>query len=91
VSLPAGLFLAGETMALSFSASAPAVLHARTSAPVILALDQGGRAESPALFPAGAEFNRYFAAGAAQLRLISPNDGPLAGSLDLSPTFSYRL
>jgi hypothetical protein len=86
VSLPAGLSLAGETMALSFAAPAPAVLHARTTAPVILALDQGGRAESPALFPAGAEFNRYIAAGAAQLRLISPNDGPLAGSLDLSAT-----
>jgi len=86
VSLPAGLSLAGETMALSFSAPAPAVLHARTSAPVILALDQGGRAESPALFPAGAEFSRYIAAGAAQLRLISPHDGALAGSLDLSAT-----
>jgi uncharacterized protein len=86
VSLPAALALAGETMTLSFSAPAPAVLHARTSAPVILALDQGGRAEPPALFPAGAEFNRYLADGAAQLRLISPHDGPLAGSLDLSAT-----
>jgi hypothetical protein len=86
VSLPAGLALAGETMALSFLAPAPAVLHARTTAPVILALDQGGRAGPPALFPAGAEFNRYLAAGAAQLRLISPHDRPLAGSLDLSAT-----
>jgi uncharacterized protein len=86
VSLPAGLSLAGETMALSFSAPAPAVLHARTSAPVILALDQGASAGLPVLFPAGAEFNRYLTSGAAQLRLISPHDGPLAGSLDLSAT-----
>jgi hypothetical protein len=62
------------------------VLHARTTAPVILALDQVGRAGLPSLFPAGAEFNRYLTAGAAQLRLISPHDGPLGGSLDLSAT-----
>jgi uncharacterized protein len=86
VTLPAELTLAGATMTLSFSAPTPAVLHARTTAPVIAALSQGGGAVAPELFPAGAEFHRYLAAGAAELRLISPHDGPLAGSLDVSAT-----
>jgi hypothetical protein len=38
------------------------------------------------LFPAGAEFHRYLAAGPAELRLVSPADGPLAGSLELDTT-----
>ena len=86
VTLPAELGLAGATMTLSFSAPTPAVLHARTTAPVIAALSQGGGAAAPELFPAGAEFHRYLAAGAPELRLISPHDGPLSGSLDISVT-----
>ena len=48
-------------MTLAFQADAPLLLHARSTAPVILALGQ----DEPTLFPAGAEFNRAIAPGAA--------------------------
>jgi hypothetical protein len=86
VSPPAALPLASDTMALSLTMAAPALLHARTTAPVIAVLVRGGQPEAPVLFPAGAELHRYLAAGAAELRLISPHDGPLAGSLELTTT-----
>ena len=38
------------------------------------------------MFPAGAEFHRYLPPGAAELRLISPHDGKLTGSLELHTT-----
>jgi hypothetical protein len=38
------------------------------------------------LFPAGAELHRYVGAGTAELRLYSPHEGPLAGSLELTAT-----
>jgi hypothetical protein len=86
VTLPAELALAGATMTLSLSAPTPALLHARTTAPVIAMLRRGDKEEAPVLFPAGAEFHRYLAPGTAELRLISPHDGPLAGSLELGTT-----
>jgi hypothetical protein len=86
VTLPAELALAGDTMTLSLSVPAPALLHARTTAPVIAMLRRGAEEEPPVLFPAGAEFHRYLAPGTAELRLISPHDGPLAGSLELGTT-----
>jgi hypothetical protein len=86
VTLPAEMPLTGETMNLALSAPGPALLHARTSAPVIAILVGAGRAEAPVLFPAGAEFHRYLAASRAELQLISPVDGPLTGSLELGAT-----
>jgi hypothetical protein len=86
VTLPMELPLAGDTMTLSLAISAPALLHARTTAPVIAILRRGAAEEAPVLFPAGAEFHRYLAPGSAELRLISPHDGPLAGSLELDTT-----
>ncbi|HEV8678268.1 MAG TPA: hypothetical protein VGQ90_02745, partial [Stellaceae bacterium] len=70
----------------SLSAATPALLHARTTAPVILILRRNGAEEAPLMFPAGAEFHRYLAPGPVQLRLVSPHDGPLAGSLELDTT-----
>jgi hypothetical protein len=84
VTLPTELALAGETMSLALTVPGPALLHARTTAPVIAILVRAGRAEAPVLFPTGAEFHRALAAGPAELRLISPQDGPLAGSLELA-------
>ena len=84
VGLPARLPLAGPAMAFSLALEAPALLHATTTAPVLLALAQGDRPATPALFPAGAEFHRALAAGPAELRLYSPHDGPLAGTLELA-------
>src|SRR5262249_5226433 len=56
-----------------------------TTAPVIVALDTGSGGE-PALFPTGAELHRYVPAGQSTLRVYSPHDGPLAGSLELTAT-----
>ncbi|WP_342234783.1 hypothetical protein [Inquilinus sp. OTU3971] len=76
--LPGILPLSGEAMTLQLRSPRPALLTARTTAPVILAAD----GEAPELFPAGAEFHRYLQ-GASLLRLFSPQDGPLSGSIEL--------
>ncbi len=81
--LPARLALSGPAMALAIDPGGPALLRARTTAPVLLALAQAGQAGDPALFPDGAEVSRMVA-GATELRLYSPDDGPLSGTLELS-------
>jgi len=50
-----------------------------------VALDAGSGSE-PLLFPTGAELHRYVPAGESTLRVYSPHDGPLAGSLELTAT-----
>ncbi|TSD84595.1 hypothetical protein FFK22_031875 [Mycobacterium sp. KBS0706] len=79
--LPGILPLAGEAMTLRVTSPQPALLTARTTAPVILAAD----IDAPELFPAGAEFHRYLQ-DASLLRLFSPQDGPLSGSIELGAT-----
>ena len=77
--LPSRLALSGAAMALSIAPGGPVLLHARSSAPVILTLGS----DAPTLFPAGADLNRYVAADTV-LRIDSPHDGPLTGTLSLS-------
>lgn len=84
VSAPSHLDLSGPAMALSLSQDQPVLLHATTTSPVLIGLKQPGRTDTPALFAAGASFHRVVAAGAAELRIYSPQDGPLSGSLDLA-------
>ena len=79
VALPARLTLAGAAMELGFTAETPVLLHAVTTAPVLL----GVGAAAPELFAAGAEFHRAVPAGAVRLRVYSPHDGPLSGTLAL--------
>ncbi|MBS7812077.1 lysozyme inhibitor LprI family protein [Roseococcus pinisoli] len=79
--LPSRTALGGEAMALALDPSGPVLLHARTTAPVVLALGDA----PPELFAAGAELHRYLP-GAATLRLLSPQEGPLTGTLSLSTT-----
>ena len=55
------------------------LLHARTTAPVILTLGDA----LPVLYPAGAALSRLLA-GSAVLRVDSPHDGPLSGTLELT-------
>jgi uncharacterized protein len=83
--LPSTETLKGEAMSYAIASETPMLLHARTTAPVILALSQGGE-EEPELYPAGAELHRYVAPGKAELRVYSPHDGPLSGALELSST-----
>jgi hypothetical protein len=71
-------------MRFALKQDTPVLLHARTSAPVILALKQGDASVGPILYPAGAEFHRYVAAGEAELSLYSPSDGSLSGALELT-------
>lgn len=81
--LPARLALSGPAMAVALAPDGPVLLHARTTAPVLVGLAQAGHEAVPELFAAGAEFHRMLA-GAAELRLYSPHDGPLSGTLELS-------
>jgi hypothetical protein len=83
VTSPVWLTLAGPAMALGLTQTAPSLLHVSTTAPVLAALVQAGRADPPRLFPAGAELHVMLASGATELRLYSPTDGPLTGSLTL--------
>jgi uncharacterized protein len=84
VTPPAQLTLTGSAMALTLNQATPSLLHVSTTAPVLVALLQAGRTDPPRLFPAGAELHVMLAAGPAELRLYSPADGPLTGTLALS-------
>ena len=84
VAPPQSVALDGQAMTLALSPEAPILLNGRSNAPVILALDQGGAAGDPVLYPAGAELHAYVGAGAAKLRIYSPSDGALSGALDLA-------
>ena len=66
-------------MSLRIAAAGPMLLHATTTAPVMLGLT--GAPE--ALFEAGAEYYRVID-GTSVLHAISPQDGPLSGTLALS-------
>ncbi len=83
-STPLHLVLSGPAMALALPQERPVLLHATTTSPVLIGLKQQGRTDTPALFEAGASFHRVIAAGANELRIYAPQDGPLSGSLDLS-------
>jgi hypothetical protein len=82
VRAPAKIPLSGEAMLLDLAPAGPALLRLRSTAPVILAVAD----ETPALYPSGAAISRYLPPGPATLRIISPQDGPLSGSLDLTTT-----
>jgi hypothetical protein len=84
VAPPQTVRLEGQAMTLALTQQTPVLLNARSTAPVILALNQGGALGDPELFPAGAELHAYVGAGAAQLRVYSPHDGALSGALDLT-------
>ena len=78
--LPAHIALHDAAMTLALSPTTPILLHASSTAPLILAIGD----EPPTMFAAGAELFRYLPLGPERLRIISPHDGPLAGTLDLS-------
>jgi hypothetical protein len=84
VAPPQTLPLEGQAMTLALSPETPVLLNARSSGPVILALDQGGASGDPVLYPAGAELHAYVGAGEAKLRIYSPQEGALSGALDLT-------
>ncbi|MGA2638503.1 hypothetical protein [Methylocella sp.] len=84
VAPPRTVALEGQAMTLALSPEAPILLNARSTSPVILALDQGGALGDPLLYPAGAELHAYVGAGEAKLRIYSPQDGALSGALDLT-------
>jgi hypothetical protein len=80
VTLPVRLAMHDPAMALAFAAASDTLLHVRSSAPVILRL--GDRA--PQLFGQGAELHQAVPAGPLRLSVISPHDGPLAGTLEIT-------
>ena len=84
VQAPLHLALSGPAMALGLHQDNPVLLHATTTAPVLIGLKQAGRTDPPALFADGAALHRVVAAGPAELRIYPPQDGPLTGSLELA-------
>ncbi len=86
VRLPQYVTLVGDAMALSLSPPTPVLLHIRSSAPLVAALSRDENNASPTLFPAGVEYHRYLPAGTSLLRLMSAQNGPLSGSLELTST-----
>lgn len=85
MTLPQSVTLEGEAMAFRLDPAQPMVLDVSTDAPVIVGLEQGGHRDLQ-LFPTGAEFHRYLAAGEAVLTLYSTHEGPLSGNLDMTAT-----
>lgn len=85
IALPQSMALAGEAMAFRLDPAQPMVLDVSSDAPVIVSLEQNGRRDLQ-LFPTGAEFHRYVAAGEAVLTLYSTHEGPLSGTVDLTAT-----
>lgn len=84
IATPQNVALQGPAMGFALKQDTPVLLHARTSAPVILVLKQGDASIGPILYPAGAEFHHYVAAEEAELSLYSPSDGSLGGALELT-------
>jgi hypothetical protein len=85
IALPQSVTLEGQAMAFRLDPAQPMALDVSTDAPVIVSLEQNGHRDMQ-LFPTGAEFHRYVAAGEAVLTLYSTQDGPLSGSMDLRAT-----
>jgi len=82
VPLPQRVTLDQEAMALRLSQGAPVLLRLASTGPAILAVG----AEPPVLFGKGVALARYVPAGETVLRLLSPQDGKLSGTLELSGT-----
>jgi uncharacterized protein len=80
VTLPSRLALDQEAVTLRLSPGAPVLLRLAGTAPAIVAIG----AEAPELFGKGVALARYLPAGNSMLRLLSPQDGPLSGALELS-------
>jgi uncharacterized protein len=85
LALPQTVQLQGPAMAFRLAPAQPMVLDISTDAPVIIALEQNGHRDLQ-LFPTGAEFHRYVAAGQAMLTVYSTHEGPLSGSMDVTST-----
>jgi hypothetical protein len=79
VTLPQRVALDQEAMALRLSPGAPVLLRLASTGPAILAIG----AEPPVLFGNGVALARYLPAGETALRLLSPQDGKLSGTLEL--------
>ena len=79
VAPPQSVALDGQAMTLALSPEAPILLNGRSNAPVILALDQGGAAGDPVLYPAGGASCSLCRRGAQRSSASSPSDGALSG------------
>ena len=82
VNLPQCLTLQGKAQSFRLSPAAPVLLRLSSSAPVILALGKS----APVLFGNGVTQALYLPTEETVLRVLSPQDGPLSGTLELSGT-----
>ncbi|MDE2362971.1 MAG: DUF1311 domain-containing protein [Hyphomicrobiales bacterium] len=81
--LPASLKIDGPAQSFALVQQQPYVLTLRTSAPVAVALEQNGGRELK-LYPSGADFRRFLAAGEARLTLYAANGDAMSGELQAS-------
>ena len=81
---PAETALTGAAAAFALQIAAPGLLRVATTAPVAVMLAQDGRRDF-GLYPAGADIQRFVAAGSATVTFYPAGDGPLTGAamLDL--------
>ncbi|MBV8913775.1 MAG: hypothetical protein JOZ05_12145 [Acetobacteraceae bacterium] len=80
IDLPYAAALSGPAMALGVAPDRPVLLHVVTTAPVLIGVGD----HPPELFAAGAEFHRALPGESTVLRLYSPHDGPLSGTVELA-------
>lgn len=83
VRVPSVLALHGPAQALQVEFDRPMMLYGRGSAPLLAGVRRDGRTASPALYPQGARFAHYLPPGRSELLLMPPQEGELAGVLEL--------
>lgn len=80
---PSVLALHGPAQALHLEFSHPVMLYGRSSAPLLAGMRRDGQPASPMLYPQGAQFAHYLPPGHSELLLLPPQEGELAGTLEL--------
>ncbi len=80
---PAVLVLRGPAQALRLEFNHPVMLYGRGSAPLLAGVRRDGQPASPMLYPQGAQFAHYLPPGRSELLLLPPQEGELAGVLEL--------
>ncbi|MDS4041757.1 MAG: lysozyme inhibitor LprI family protein [Candidatus Competibacter sp.] len=83
VEVPSVLALSGPAQVLQVEFDRPVMLYGRGSAPLLAGMRRDGQPGLPVLHPQGARFAYYLPPGRGELLLLPPQEGELAGVLEL--------
>ncbi|MFO1371518.1 MAG: lysozyme inhibitor LprI family protein [Candidatus Competibacteraceae bacterium] len=83
VQVPSVLALHGTAQVLQVEFDHPVMLYGRSSAPLLAGVRRTGQPSLPLLYPQGARFAHYLPPGRSELLLLPPQEGELAGVLEL--------